>query len=612
MKLEAGATEGRAPRVFMSYRRTDDGHFVGRLHDRLLERFGEENVFRDIESLHPGINFADVIRNEIATNVDVMIAIVGPTWAGRLFDPEDFVRMELREAAAHGKPLIPVRIDETPLPAASELPDDLQFLPLLNFATVRRDPDFRRDVNHLLDGIERAHEDWLRSQSASASSVSLQDSGGHADPLTGLDDAASFVRRLGEALSIAGSTVHAVMAVNVRALRSINDAFGRMAGDELLRGIAGVLREGDGGPIVARLGGGEFAVALIGLDPPATAREAAESVQLRIRQMVVANRLPFAVRLSIGIATTAYSDSGTAAGDGTGLEAEDLLRRAERILEGARRQRLDIEIDNERSTHPVSRRRMTLDAALEQGLEQGEFELAYLPIIDTGTRAVVGIEALARWVRPGDGEVPPNEFIPLLTDSGLITRFTGWAINRALEGLASWRHEAPRIHVSVNISPRDLAAPGFTDLVASALARWDISPRALTLELPDYELIDDAALDTMHSLRRLGIGLALDDFGSGYHSLAVLSRLPVTELCLDRSFVMKLDGSSLATEALVASTIDLAHALGVYVRVKGVETAETMDYLLRMGCDRLAGFLISAPVIRDQVLPTIEAIDSAS
>jgi EAL domain-containing protein (putative c-di-GMP-specific phosphodiesterase class I) len=239
-------------------------------------------------------------------------------------------------------------------------------------------------------------------------------------------------------------------------------------------------------------------------------------------------------------------------------------------------------------------RRLGLLGDLRRALDTGEVELHYQPKVAFDGR-VVGLEALVRWDRAGRGPVSPEEFVGLAESSGLMPHLTDYVLDAAVAQLAAWHAEGFRVQVAVNVSPRDMLRPGFAASVADRLARHDLPPGALQLEITERLLLEDGQLaaDTLEELRRHGIGMSLDDFGTGYSSLVRLRRLPVGELKIDRSFVSRMVADD-HDAAVVRCSVQLAHSLGLTVVAEGVEDDETWDRLAAMGCDAVQGWLVSA------------------
>ena len=244
--------------------------------------------------------------------------------------------------------------------------------------------------------------------------------------------------------------------------------------------------------------------------------------------------------------------------------------------------------------------RLGMLAELRTALEQRELELHYQPKADLRTGDVVGVEALLRWRHPTRGLVLPDEFLPLAEQTGLMRGITKFVLDEALQQLSVWWRQGIRVHCAVNVSARDLYDRGFADLLKSRIEQYDVPPRALMIEVTESSLMADPsrAASTLLSLAGLGVGVSLDDFGTGYSSLVHLKRLPVSEVKIDRSFVMRMDVNE-DDAAIVRSIIDLAGALGLRTVAEGVETRDAWDRLAVYGCDAAQGWYLAKAMPAD-------------
>jgi EAL domain-containing protein (putative c-di-GMP-specific phosphodiesterase class I) len=245
-----------------------------------------------------------------------------------------------------------------------------------------------------------------------------------------------------------------------------------------------------------------------------------------------------------------------------------------------------------------ARARMTLQTALRPALARGQFELHYQPRIDLASMAVTGFEALLRWEHPELGRVPPGEFIGIAEETGLINAIGAWVLRQACRQTRGLIEEFGRpLRVSVNVSARQLAQPGFVAEVRAALDAAGLAPHCLELELTESALIEnlDRAAAMLGELNALGVKVAVDDFGTGYSGLAYLRSLPIDVLKLDRSFVLADDGRISAFD-FIKAFVDMAHALRMAVVAEGVETAEVLDFLRAANCDEAQGYLLARPM----------------
>ncbi|GJF33228.1 hypothetical protein KNE206_59280 [Kitasatospora sp. NE20-6] len=410
-----------------------------------------------------------------------------------------------------------------------------------------------------------------------------------------------------------------VILLDLDRFRSLNDALGHTAGDRLLVHIARrlhrALRAGHARPsgvtsrsapvevaaalsapghrgarpVVARMGGDEFAVLLPGLGDPETLERLARALIAELAAPIRLDGLLLVLEASAGVCV--YPTHAR--------DAEALLRRADVAMGHAQRGRSGVEVYHEAQDIDTPFR-IGLLGDLRRALETGEVQLHYQPKVAFDGR-VVGLEALLRWDRPGQGRVPPDEFIGLAESSGLMPRLTDYVLEAAVGQLAAWRDQGLQVPVAVNVSPRDVLNPGFAARVAGHLTRHQVPAHALQLEITERLLLDDSrrAAETLAELRRYGVGMSLDDFGTGHSSMARLRSLPVGELKIDRSFVSRMVADD-HDAAVVRCSVELAHSLGLTVVAEGVEDDETWERLQGMGVDAVQGWLVSAALPADQ------------
>jgi diguanylate cyclase (GGDEF)-like protein len=411
------------------------------------------------------------------------------------------------------------------------------------------------------------------------------------DSLTGLANRALFQERLQQAVARAARTgaVVGALFVDVDDFKVVNDTLGHEIGDRLLVAVARRLAAvvvPDG--TVARLSGDEFAVLVEDAADPA----AVESVAQRI---TVAFAEPFEISghavggaVSAGVATT-----------GDAIDADDLLRQADLALYLAKADGKGGWRRFQSALHTAVRERMELRTALDRALAEGDFLLHYQPIIDLPAGSPVGFEALLRWPHPTRGFIPPDQFIPVAEETGLIVPLGSWVLEQALDTAVRWRAEAgpDAPYLSVNVSAKQFRAPGFVDKVLHELAVRKLPSSSLMLEITESLLLRDehdvwAGLAT---LRDHGVRIAIDDFGTGYSSLSYLRQVPVDVLKIDKSFVATITTSP-KQRALVEGIVGLAHALGLLVIVEGIEQPQDRDLLAKMGCEFGQGYLFARPM----------------
>jgi EAL domain-containing protein (putative c-di-GMP-specific phosphodiesterase class I) len=245
----------------------------------------------------------------------------------------------------------------------------------------------------------------------------------------------------------------------------------------------------------------------------------------------------------------------------------------------------------------ASMERLRLEADLRRSVDQGDFHLLYQPKVDVSTGKVVGAEALLRWVRQNQQTVSPSNFIPIAEESDLILQIGEWVIEEAARQLAQWHDQGIDLNLSVNISARQFFESDLVAIVARVIEHNGIEPSRLTLEMTESLLMEhvDEAVATLNRLHRLGVAISIDDFGTGFSSMSYLKRFKVSEVKIDRSFVMDVEGSR-ADRAVVTAVTYLAHQLGARVCAEGVETAGQLNFVGKVKCDEYQGFICSRPV----------------
>jgi len=298
------------------------------------------------------------------------------------------------------------------------------------------------------------------------------------------------------------------------------------------------------------------------------------------------------VRASIGVA--AFPDHG--------LERSTLMRRADVAMYAAKRNNVGSLIWHERYEQH-SHERLSLISDLRKAIDNDELLLMYQPKVALARDGEYHVEALVRWQHPSRGMVPPMEFIPFAEQTGSIRAVTHWVVAHAVAQCAAWRREGVPMNVSINISARDLMDAELPVRFASMLEKYDCRPQWIALEITESAIFDDPghAIENLQLLHSLGCRLAIDDYGTGYSSLAYLRRLPLNELKIDKSFVQRMARDA-NDELIVRSTIDLAHNMGLKVVAEGVEDETTLDRLRSLGCDLVQGYYLSKPLKSDDVV----------
>jgi diguanylate cyclase (GGDEF)-like protein/PAS domain S-box-containing protein len=414
------------------------------------------------------------------------------------------------------------------------------------------------------------------------------------DGLTGLPNRTLFHDRIRQALLAAerdGGRV-AVAIMDLDRFKEINDTLGHAAGDHVLKEIGkrlqANLRASD---TVARLGGDEYGLLLPKQTDSRETSHLIDKLVAAIAPPIELEELPLSVEGSIGVAF--YPDHG--------LEAEELMQRADVAMYMAKQQGFDYRFYEQTSDahDPI---RLTLIGELRVAIDNHDLKLHYQPKASLADGRSQSVEALLRWYHPERGLIPPMDFIPAAQETGLMKPLTLYVLEEALEQIARWDEQGLELSVSVNLATRNLIDASFPDDVAEALERHGIEPARLEFEITESTVLDDPGrtVAVLERLDAMGIKLSVDDFGTGYSSLSYLRRLPVSEIKIDRSFVMRMADDA-GDEAIVRSTIELGRNLGLHVVAEGVESEEAWRRLNELGCDYAQGFWLSRPMPAEDV-----------
>jgi diguanylate cyclase (GGDEF)-like protein len=379
----------------------------------------------------------------------------------------------------------------------------------------------------------------------------------------------------------------AFLFVDLDHFKEINDSFGHSAGDELLRQLGprltSSLRESD---VLVRIGGDELGAVLLDSDPSYAAGLARRLTSL-LEQPFILNGVSVRISASIGIAS-APADA---------VDSVGLMRCADVAMYRAKLAHQPFEVYT--ASIDDGGNRLALVEELRSAVEGERLVLHYQPQVDLRNGEIVAAEALVRWPHERLGLVPPLEFLPLAEEAGLMGPLTRLVLDQAVAQCATWRSAGSRIAMSVNVSSSNLLDPGFIDVVKATLRRHRVPASGLILEMTETTIIRDfaACQSVIEELRSLGMGVSIDDFGSGFTSLAYLGSLPITELKLDRTFIGGLSTNGREQDIkLVRATIELGHALGLVVVAEGIETLATLELLALLGCDRAQGYFTGRPV----------------
>ena len=382
-----------------------------------------------------------------------------------------------------------------------------------------------------------------------------------------------------------------LLLLDLDGFKKVNDSLGHTAGDKLIKEFAkrikGVIRGGD---TLARVGGDEFVLIMV-----VTGNDMMKGVETMAKKILDLGQRSFQIDgndlyLSVSIGIANYLEHG----DNSAV----LLKNAEIAMYSAKEQgknRWEVycpQIDDSKKEN------LSLEAAMHEGIQNGEFLLHYQPVFCIKTGVLKGAEALMRWERPGHGLVSPAKFIPIAESSGRIETLGAWALRSACHQAKHWQDAgASDFYISVNVSPSQFRKPGFTDLVKNALAESGLPHSALMLEITEGVLMNDPERSNaiLSGLRDSGVKIAIDDFGTGYSSLSYLKKFPLSVLKIDKSFVD--DVPKCAEDvAIVSAVLSLAEGLGLTVVAEGVEIQEQLDFLKAKGCDLVQGYLTGRPM----------------
>jgi diguanylate cyclase (GGDEF)-like protein/PAS domain S-box-containing protein len=406
------------------------------------------------------------------------------------------------------------------------------------------------------------------------------------DVLSGLPNRGRVRQLLGEALRSAttGNVPCAIMFLDLDGFKPVNDTFGHPKGDAVLRAVAKRLVDevaADGH--VGRMGGDEFAIVVT----DAQSRKKVEQLADRIIQSIKESYLIDQTEIRIGVSI------GCAFGPIDGATVDDLILKADLALYQAKdagrgcARYFSSELQSEQED------RVRLEGDLRQAVASKQFHLAFQPLINAKTQKLVGFEALIRWNHPQRGLIPPNVFIPVAEESGLMPTIGEWVIDESCKAAASWPEP---ITVALNISPKQIL-PALPNVVSEALARHKLPGNRIELEVTEGVFLGDngTTLDVLRRLRALGVGIALDDFGTGYSSIGYLNKAVFHKLKIDGSFVREA-GSRPENVAIIQSIVQLANSFRMSVTAEGVETAEDFERMRELGCDTIQGYLFGRPL----------------
>jgi diguanylate cyclase (GGDEF)-like protein/PAS domain S-box-containing protein len=414
------------------------------------------------------------------------------------------------------------------------------------------------------------------------------------DTLTGLINRNTLHAGLAAMISRAeeGEREVALLVIGLEGFQQINHMLGHASGDLVLRAISERLTATiPAAGLVARLSGDEFAVAVRTSDIEENVSRFADQIGASFNAPLLAGNREHRVRVSIG---AAVFPSG-------GRSADELLSNSHMALSRAKATRRDGHVMFEDNIRRELETRLTLEAELTQAAERGEFELFYQPQLHLADGRLIGAEALIRWRHPVRGLVSPGEFMPVVNTSPISERIAEWVLLTACAKAAAWERAGHRLRIGVNLSPSQFRSGDLAASVAQALARTNLSPTSLELEVTEDILLHDeqGALNTFLKIQELGVRIVFDDFGTGFASLSYLKKFPLDGLKIDSSFVFGLLANP-DDAAIVSSTIGLSRQLGLSVIAEGIENRATADFLVGMGCEEGQGYFFGRPMPADE------------
>jgi diguanylate cyclase (GGDEF)-like protein len=411
------------------------------------------------------------------------------------------------------------------------------------------------------------------------------------DVLSGLPNRGRVRQLLGEALRQATSSnvPCAIMFLDLDGFKPVNDTFGHPKGDAVLQAVAKRLCDQVGSDgSVGRMGGDEFAIVITDAQSRHKVEQLADSIIKAIAEPYMIDQTEIRIGVSIGCAF----------GPIDGATVDDLILKADLALYEAKGAGRGVAkyFSSELQTEQDDRVRLETD--LRGAISAKQFHLVYQPLVNAKTQKLVGFEALIRWNHPQRGFIPPNVFIPVAEESGLMPVIGEWVIEEACRAAATWPEP---ITVALNISPKQIILPALPNVVSQALGRHKVPANRIELEVTEGVFLGDngQTLDVLKRLRSLGVGIALDDFGTGYSSIGYLNKAVFHKLKIDGSFVREA-GSRPENVAIIQSIVQLAKSFRMSITAEGVETAEDFERMRDLGCDTIQGYLFGRPLSYDR------------
>ena len=431
------------------------------------------------------------------------------------------------------------------------------------------------------------------------------------DPTTGLLNRSAAITRIGRALTSPDERTTAVLLIDVDRLADVNDALGHDTGDRLLastaRRLSTAVRPDD---LVARIGGDEFIVLCRDLDGPPAALELADRIRRSLTGRLTIQQLELDVSVSVGVAI-ADGSRGTDDDDAGRLRALELISRADTAVHAAKHRGRGHTAQFSERLGSQARVRTELSAALSRALRDGQLEVEYQPIFSAVSEMAEAAEALLRWNHPSRGRVEAGEFIPIAEETGVIVPIGDWVLQRACATTRQWIDAGlvgSRFSVHVNVSRLQLAGPTFVNRVVDLLREHRLRPRQVVLEVREASLVDDDSDEVVRSvraLRRVGVRVAIDNFGTGSHALSLMTDIGADVLKLDGSLALP-NGASETDTRVVRALVLLAHALNMEVVAERVTGLEQLRRLRAAGCDLVQGHLVGSPAAADEFVVQME------
>lgn len=409
------------------------------------------------------------------------------------------------------------------------------------------------------------------------------------DGLTGLPNRNYFISQVEQSMKLsAPGRKHALLLLDLDGFKEINDTLGHEMGDFLLKQIGPRFEQVPGADrfLLARAGGDEFAVFIENYENLEQIAEVAETLIQAVKAPFAVNELELVIGGSIGVAL--YPEHAES--------VSSLMRCADVAMYQSKQESVDYRFYSTEQDH-FTVRRLSLMMDIRQAIDNSELRLFYQPIISLKDQAPVSFEGLIRWQHPQHGLLSPGEFIPLIEITDMIVPVTWWVIETAVKQLADWQKQGLSYRISVNVSAHNLIDAGFVSFIEGCLRRYEVDGSALEIEITESTLMSDPekARALLQSIASLGCTISIDDYGTGYSSLAYLKSLPINTLKIDRAFISQMLCDT-QDQIIVNSTVQLAHNLGLNVTAEGIEELSLVDALVNLGCDKGQGFYFCRPL----------------